>query len=64
MTLVRLFVYLFQFIEWIDEIYMKGNSRIQICEEQVKKLIVHFSNVIPPQCSGLCVDIINDDILN
>lgn len=59
-----LFMYLVQFIEWTDEIYVKGNSQIQMCEEPVKKLTVHFSNGIPAQCSGLCVGINNDDILN
>lgn len=43
-------MYLVQFIEWMDEIYVEENSRIQMCEEQVK-LIVHFSNAIPLQCS-------------
>lgn len=58
-------MYLVQFIEWMDEIYVEENSRIQMCEEQVK-LIVHFSNAIPLQCSdpsvSKCVEVNNDDI--
>lgn len=45
-------MYLDQFIEWMDEIYMEGNSSIHMREEQVMKLILHFSNTLPPECSG------------